>query len=125
MATTRPRFAPAEATGASVPEVLKKPAPQALLTGFDGKRLDFRLLVWVGSIEVGLQAQNNLRLAILRDLSEPSAPGAVSVGTSRQRQQDASAGLSSGGLSDVDPRCLGTPRHGGPGPREAREGHVG
>ncbi|HZX40281.1 MAG TPA: mechanosensitive ion channel domain-containing protein [Myxococcaceae bacterium] len=113
-----------EATAASVPEVLKKPAPQALFTGFDEKRLDFRLLVWVESIEVGLQAQNNLRLAILRDLSEPSAPLAVSVGTSRQWRQEASSGLASGGGGDVDPRCLGTPRHGMPGASQgrAREG---
>jgi small-conductance mechanosensitive channel len=113
-----------EATAASVPEVLKKPAPQALLAGFDGKRLDFRLLVWVESIEVGLQTQNNLRLAILRDLSEPSAPGAVSVGTSRHWPQEASSGSVSGGVGDVDPRCLSTPRHGMPGaaPGRAREG---
>jgi Small-conductance mechanosensitive channel len=109
-----------EATAASVPEVLKIPAPQALFTGFDGKRLDFRLLVWVESIEVGLQAQNNLRLAILKDLSEPSASGAVSVGTSRQWRQEASSGLASGGVGVVDPRRLGTPRHGMPGAAQGR-----
>jgi len=109
-----------EATAASVPEVLKKPAPQALFTGFDGKRLDFRLLVWVERIEVGLQAQNNLQLAILKDLSEPSAPGAVSVGTSRQWRQEASSGLASGGVGDDDPRCLGPPRHGMPSAVQGR-----
>jgi potassium efflux system protein len=59
-----------EAAAASVPEVQKKPPPRALFTGFGDSSLDFRLLAWVESMDVGLQAQNGLRMAILRALDE-------------------------------------------------------
>ena len=59
-----------EAAAADVPEVLKEPAPRALFRGFGEKSLDFRLLAWVENVNVGSQAQNNLRMAILRVLDE-------------------------------------------------------
>ncbi len=59
-----------EAAAASVPEVQKTPAPRALFTGFGGSSLDFRLMAWVESVDVGLQAQNNLRMAILKALGD-------------------------------------------------------
>jgi small-conductance mechanosensitive channel len=59
-----------EAAAADVPEVQKRPKPRALFRGFGDSSLDFRLLAWVESSDVGLQAQNNLRMAILRVLGE-------------------------------------------------------
>ena len=57
-----------ENAAAEVPEVQKVPAPRALFTGFGGSSLDFRLFAWVESLDVGLQAQNGLRMAVLRVL---------------------------------------------------------
>jgi len=59
-----------EAAAASVREVQKKPAPRALFTGFGQSSLDFRLYAWVESVDIGLEAQNSLRMAILRTLGE-------------------------------------------------------
>jgi small-conductance mechanosensitive channel len=59
-----------EAAAADVPEVQKTPAPRALFTGFGDSSLDFRLFAWVESVDVGLQAQNGLRTAVLRALAE-------------------------------------------------------
>jgi small-conductance mechanosensitive channel len=59
-----------EAAAAEVPEVQKMPVPRALFSGFGDSSLDFRLLAWVESVDIGLQAQNNLRMAILRVLGE-------------------------------------------------------
>jgi small-conductance mechanosensitive channel len=59
-----------EAAAADVPEVQKVPAPRALFTGFGVSSLDFRLFAWVESLDVGLQAQNGLRVAVLRNLDE-------------------------------------------------------
>jgi potassium-dependent mechanosensitive channel len=55
-----------EAAAAEVPEVQKVPQPRALFTGFGDSSLDFRLFAWVQSVDIGLQAQNGLRMAILR-----------------------------------------------------------
>jgi small-conductance mechanosensitive channel len=57
-----------EGAAAEVPEVQKKPPPRALFTGFGESSLDFRLFAWVESVDVGLQAQNGLRMAVLRTL---------------------------------------------------------
>jgi len=59
-----------EAAATDVPEVQKTPSPRALFTGFGDSSLDFRLFAWVESIDVGLQAQNGLRTAVLRALAE-------------------------------------------------------
>ncbi len=59
-----------ESAAAEVPEVQKAPKPLAQFTGFGDNSLDFRLFAWVESLDVGLQAQNNLRVAILRVLNE-------------------------------------------------------
>jgi small-conductance mechanosensitive channel len=59
-----------EAAAADVPEVQKVPAPRALFTGFGDSSLDFRLFAWVESVDVGLQAQNGLRMVVLRALDE-------------------------------------------------------
>jgi potassium efflux system protein len=53
---------------ADVPEVLTDPAPLAMFKGFGASSLDFRLLAWVRTIDLGLQAQNALRVAVLRNL---------------------------------------------------------
>ncbi len=55
---------------AEVPEVMSAPAPFAMFRGFGDSSLDFRLLAWVQSIDVGLQAQSGLRVAILRKLAD-------------------------------------------------------
>jgi small-conductance mechanosensitive channel len=57
-----------EGAAAEVPEVQKVPAPRALFTKFGDSSLDFRLFAWVESVDIGLQAQNGLRMAILRTL---------------------------------------------------------
>jgi potassium efflux system protein len=51
-----------------VPEIMTDPAPRALFKGFGDSSLDFRLLAWVQTVDVGLQAQNALRVAILQKL---------------------------------------------------------
>ena len=51
-----------------LPGIQKVPAPRALFTGFGDSSLDFRLLAWVESVDIGLQAQNSMRMAILRAL---------------------------------------------------------
>lgn len=53
-----------------VPQIMKSPAPLATFKGFGDSSLDFRLLAWVHSVDVGLEAQNALRVAILRKLDE-------------------------------------------------------
>ncbi|HUH94547.1 MAG TPA: mechanosensitive ion channel domain-containing protein [Casimicrobiaceae bacterium] len=57
-----------ETAAASVAQVQKSPAPVAAFTGFGDNALNFRLYAWVESIDVGIQAQNALRTAILAAL---------------------------------------------------------
>jgi small-conductance mechanosensitive channel len=52
-----------------IPEIMSDPAPQAVFKGFGDKSLNFRLLAWVEAIDLGLQAQNALRVAMLRKLN--------------------------------------------------------
>jgi potassium efflux system protein len=51
---------------AGVPEIMADPAPRAMFKGFGDSALNFTLLAWVPTVDVGLQAQNALRIAILR-----------------------------------------------------------
>ena len=53
-----------------VPEIMTDPPPRAMFKGFGDSSLDFRLLAWVHTVDVGLQAQNALRVAILRQLEK-------------------------------------------------------
>jgi small-conductance mechanosensitive channel len=53
-----------------VPEIMKSPAPLAIFKGFGDSSLNFTLLAWVPTVDVGLQAQNALRVAILRKLDQ-------------------------------------------------------
>ena len=57
-----------EKAAASVPEVRTNPAPLGAFTGFGDSSLEFRLYAWVDSIDVGIQAQNGLRTAIVKAL---------------------------------------------------------
>ena len=57
-----------EAAG-EVPDITMDPAPRAMFKGFDDSSLNFTLLAWVPTVDVGLQAQNALRVAILRKLA--------------------------------------------------------
>ena len=59
-----------EGAAANLPEVQKAPPPRALFAGFGDSSLDFRLFAWVESIDIGVQAQNSLRMAVLRALDE-------------------------------------------------------
>ncbi|WP_231971357.1 mechanosensitive ion channel family protein [Polynucleobacter necessarius] len=52
----------------SVPEIIKAPAPQVIFKGFDDSSQNYMLLAWVGAIEVGAQAQNDLQIAVLKKL---------------------------------------------------------
>lgn len=58
-----------EEAAAEVPEIQRVPPPRVLFAGFGDSSLDFRLLAWAVSVDVGLQAQNNLRRAILARLT--------------------------------------------------------
>ncbi len=58
-----------EEAAAEVPEVKKVPPPRVLFAGFGDSSLDFRVLAWALSVDVGLQAQNNLRRCILAKLT--------------------------------------------------------
>jgi len=51
-----------------VAEIMADPPPLAEFKGFSASSLDFRLLAWVKSVDLGLHAQNALRVAILRKL---------------------------------------------------------
>ena len=53
-----------------VPEIMTDPAPRAMFKGFGDSSLNFTLLAWVPTVDVGLQAQNALRVAILRKLDQ-------------------------------------------------------
>jgi potassium efflux system protein len=55
---------------ADVPEIMTDPAPCAMFKGFGDSSLNFTLLAWVPTVDVGLQAQNALRVAILRKLEK-------------------------------------------------------
>ena len=54
-----------EEAAREVPEVMADPPPRAMFRGFGEHSLDFRLLAWVQDLDVGFQAQNALRVAIL------------------------------------------------------------
>ena len=53
---------------ADVPEIMTSPPPRASFKGFSDSSLNFSLLAWVPTLDVGLKAQNALRVAILRKL---------------------------------------------------------
>ena len=53
---------------AEVPEIMKTPAPRAVFKGFGETSLNFTLLAWVSTVDMGLQAQNALRVAMLNKL---------------------------------------------------------
>jgi small-conductance mechanosensitive channel len=57
-----------EGAAADLPDVQKVPPPRALFSGFGDSSLDFRLYAWVESVDIGMQAQNSLRMAVLRAL---------------------------------------------------------
>jgi small-conductance mechanosensitive channel len=82
-----------EAAAASVQEVQKKPAPRAQFTGFGQSSLDFRLYAWVESVDVGLEAQNGLRMAILKTLGDAGVEIPFPQQELRIRQLSAAAEL--------------------------------
>ena len=57
----------AEAAGEG-PEILKAPQPRVVFKGFGENSLNFTLLAWVATVDVGVQAQNALRVAMLKKL---------------------------------------------------------
>ena len=57
-----------EEAARAVPEVMSHPPPLAMFKDFGDSSLDFRLMAWVGTIDLGLQAQNALRVAVLAKL---------------------------------------------------------
>ena len=57
----------AEAAG-DVPEIMQTPAPRVVFKGFGDASLNFTLLVWVATVDEGLQAQNTLRVVVLKKL---------------------------------------------------------
>jgi potassium-dependent mechanosensitive channel len=67
-----------EAAG-EVPEIMAEPRPLAVFKGFSASSFDFRLLAWVKSVDLGLQAQNALRVAVLRKLETAGVRPAVAA----------------------------------------------
>jgi potassium-dependent mechanosensitive channel len=59
----------AEAAG-DVPEISKAPPPRVVFKGIGETSLNFTLLAWVATVDVGVQAQNALRVAMLKKLEE-------------------------------------------------------
>ena len=59
-----------EEAAREVPQIMSVPPPMATFEGFGDSSLDFRLLAWVTTVDVGLQAKNGLRVAILRKFTE-------------------------------------------------------
>jgi potassium-dependent mechanosensitive channel len=57
----------AEAAG-EVPEIMKVPPPRVVFKGFGETSLNFTLLAWVATVDLGFQAQNALRVAMLKKL---------------------------------------------------------
>ncbi len=51
-----------------VPEIMTNPAPRAVFEGFGESSLDFKLLAWVRTVDLGAEAQNALRVAVLGKL---------------------------------------------------------
>ena len=51
-----------------VPEIMKNPPPRVVFKGIGDTSLNFTLLAWVASVDQGFQAQNALRVAMLRKL---------------------------------------------------------
>jgi small-conductance mechanosensitive channel len=54
----------------NVPEIMTDPAPRTMFKGFGANSLDFTLFAWVPTIDVGVHAQNALRIAIRRKLDQ-------------------------------------------------------
>ncbi|MDM0066657.1 mechanosensitive ion channel domain-containing protein [Variovorax sp. J31P207] len=76
-----------------VPEILTDPAPMAMFKGFSDKSLEFKLQVWVESIELELQAQNALRVAVLRKLELAGVtPSAAARGSPPPGERTAAPG---------------------------------
>lgn len=59
----------AEAAG-EVPEIMKTPPPRVVFKGFGETSLNFTLLAWVATVDLGFQAQNALRVVMLKKLAE-------------------------------------------------------
>jgi small-conductance mechanosensitive channel len=53
-----------------VPEIMTDPPPRAMFKGFGANSLDFTLFAWVPTIDVEVQAENALRVAIRRKLDQ-------------------------------------------------------
>jgi small-conductance mechanosensitive channel len=81
---------------AQVPEVMASPAPLAMFRGLGDKTLDFTLLVWVTAVEVGMQAQTALRVAVLHKLADAGiamASPPVEVQAASDNEPGSAAGL--------------------------------
>jgi small-conductance mechanosensitive channel len=76
---------------AQVPEVMRQPLPLAVFKGFGPNALEFKLQAWVDRLELGLQAQNALRVAILRKLDDAGILMPVEPGDGRARAVNARA----------------------------------
>lgn len=76
---------------AQVPEVMRHPLPVAVFKGFGQNALDFKLQAWVDRLELGLQAQNALRVAILRKLDHAGILIPVEPDDGRTRAANARA----------------------------------
>jgi len=57
-----------EEAAREVPEVMPYPAPMAMFKNFGDSSLDFRVLAWVRTVDLGLKAQTAIRVAVLRKL---------------------------------------------------------
>ncbi len=53
---------------AEVPEIMQTPPPRVVFKGVSDKALSFTVLAWVSTVDLGTQAQNAMRVAMIKKL---------------------------------------------------------
>lgn len=56
------------AAAAEVPEIMQTPPPRVVFKGVTDTAMNFTLLAWVSTVDLGTQAQNAMRVAMVRKL---------------------------------------------------------
>lgn len=56
------------AAAAEVPEIMKTPPPRVVFKGVSDTAMNFTLLAWVSTLDLGTQAQNAVRVAMIKKL---------------------------------------------------------
>ena len=56
------------AAAAEVPEIMQTPPPRVVFKGVSDTAMNFTLLAWVSTVDLGTQAQNAMRVAMVKKL---------------------------------------------------------